>query len=105
MTEAEAHLISAMFNLVTRPEEERDTEAGEKAVAAVQKPLTVLDAALKNRPYLLGDSFTVADLNLAAIFSWAKVARLDLSPFPHAGAWLESCLARDGWRKLFPKRK
>lgn len=105
MMEAEAHLISAMFNLVTRPEEERDAEAGEKAVAALQKPLAVLNGALGGRPYLLGDDFTVADLNLAAIFSWGKVARLDMSPYPNVAGWLNSCLDRDGWRKLFPKKK
>ncbi|MCH8239889.1 MAG: glutathione S-transferase C-terminal domain-containing protein [Proteobacteria bacterium] len=105
MMEAEAHLLSAMFNLVTRPEEQRDTAAGEKAVEALQKPLGVLNGALRGRPYLLGEKFSVADLNLAAIFAWAKVARLDLSAYPEAANWLNTCLARDGWRKLFPKNK
>ena len=104
MMEAEAHLISAMFNLVTKPEEERDAAAGEKAVAALQKPMRVLNEALAGRPYLLGDDFSVADLNLAAIFSWAKVGRLDLSGVPNLGNWLNTCLAREAWRKLFPKK-
>lgn len=105
MMEAEAHLLSAMFNLVTWPEDKRNTEAGEKAVETLQKPLGVLDAALGGRPYLLGQEFSVADLNLAAIFSWAKVARMDLSTYPDAANWLNTCLARDGWRKLIPKKE
>ncbi len=64
----------------------------------------MLNAALEGRPYLLGDDFCVADLNLAGIFSWAKVARLDFSDYPNAGNWLNACLARDGWRKFFPRK-
>ena len=76
MMEAEAHLLSALLNSVARPEDKRDAAAGKLAVETLQKPLGVLNGALRGRPYLLGEKFSVADLNLAAIFSWAKVARL-----------------------------
>lgn len=102
MTEAEGHLMTALFNRAGLPE--RDVEKSERAVAALQKPLGVLNGALDGRPYLLGDDFCVADLNLAAIFSWAKLARLDFSDYPNAGTWLNACLARDGWRKFFPSK-
>ena len=104
MIEAEPHLLSAMFNLATRPEEERDTAAGEKAVADLQKPMQILDAALAGKPYLLGDNFSVVDLNLAAIFSWGKVARMDLTGAPNLSNWLNTCLAREARSRVFPKK-
>jgi len=34
------------------------------------------------REYLVGGSFTVADLNVASILIWGKMARLELSAHP-----------------------
>src|SRR6266702_4324790 len=45
----------------------------------LQKPLKVLDDALAKTGYLVGSSFSVADLNVASVLSWARLARVDLS--------------------------
>ncbi len=67
-----------------------------------RKPLAVLDGALAGRPYLLGDAFTVADLNVACVLSWARLARLDVSVAPAVDAWLERCLARPAFARASP---
>jgi glutathione S-transferase len=38
--------------------------------------------------------FTVADLNLASILSWARPARIDLSGVPKMADWLQRCALR-----------
>jgi len=63
-------------------------------VEALQKPLAVLDAHLAKQPYLLGDEFTLADLNVASVMQWAVRAKLDMASFPKAKQWLDTCLAR-----------
>jgi glutathione S-transferase len=45
-------------------------------------------------PYLIGNDFTVADLNVAAVLSWARPARIDFTPFPKAADWLSRCALR-----------
>ena len=40
-------------------------------------PFKVLDEAVAKQPYLLGDDFTVADLNVAAVIS--RAVDMDLS--------------------------
>ena len=40
-------------------------------------PFKVLDAAVSEQPYLLGDDFTVADLNVAAVIS--RAIEMDLT--------------------------
>ncbi len=60
----------------------------------LQKPLGVLNGTLIGREHLLGNDFTVADLNLAAILCWAKIAGLDFSTVPEVDRWLDACLAR-----------
>jgi glutathione S-transferase len=40
--------------------------------------------------------FTVADLNVASILSWARPARIDLSGVPKMADWLQRCALRPG---------
>jgi glutathione S-transferase len=63
-------------------------------VERFKKPLAVLDGALAGRQYLLGDGFTVADLNVASVVSLAPPADIDLGSAPNVQAWLGRCLAR-----------
>jgi glutathione S-transferase len=60
--------------------------------------MKVLDGALAPTPYLLGDRFTVADLNVASILSWARPAQIDLSIVPKVADWLKSCSDRPAAR-------
>jgi glutathione S-transferase len=47
--------------------------------------------------YLLGNDFTVADLNVAAVIS--RAVDMDLSAVPNLEAWLTRCLDRPAARK------
>ena len=71
----------------------RDQESLEK-----QSPLKVLDGAVSKTPYLLGDSFTVADLNVASVLSWARPARIDLGAVPKMADWFKRCADRPAAR-------
>jgi glutathione S-transferase len=68
------------------------------ALRAVEQPLTVLNGHLANREYLLGSSFTLADLNVASVLSMGLAAKFDYSPYPHVQQWLSRCLARPAAR-------
>lgn len=54
------------------PPDQRDEKAAQAAVEALKTPLKVLDETLKNKEYLLGKSFMIADLNPEAALSWAR---------------------------------
>jgi glutathione S-transferase len=85
---------------VLNPPDQRDEKAAQAAVDALKTPLKVLDETLKNKDYLLGKSFTIADLNAAAVLSWAAMMRLDLSGTPTSQAWLQKCLGREANQKV-----
>jgi glutathione S-transferase len=95
MTEVEPHLLTLLVNRVLAPADQRDEKAAQKAVDALKAPLKVIDDTLKGREYLLGNTFTIADLNAASVLSWAAMMRLDLSATPAAQAWLQKCLGRE----------
>lgn len=94
MTEVERPVLTAMFNRALLPEDKRDAAVADAAEKEMQGPLGVLDGALAKTPYLIGDDFTVADLNVAAILAWARPARIDMTPFPKVADWLGRCALR-----------
>jgi glutathione S-transferase len=97
MTEVERPALTVLLNRIG-PEDRRDAAAADAAEHALAAPLAVLDGAVAASPYLLGERFTVADLNVASILSWARQGRVDLSPFPRAEAWLKACHDRPAAR-------
>ena len=105
MTEIEPKLMTVLRNRVLKAEDERDAALGDEAEQELQAPLGVLNGALEGRDHLLDGDFSVADLNLAAITSWAKVGRVKLEPFPNVARWLSASLARPAYQKIFPGRK
>ncbi|HTV46639.1 MAG TPA: glutathione S-transferase family protein [Stellaceae bacterium] len=90
MTEIERPALAALLNRIG-PEDRRDAAAADEGERALAAPLRVLDGAVAAMPYLLGDAFTVADLNVASILAWARQARVGFSAVPHAEAWLKRC--------------
>jgi len=98
MTEIERPVLTAMFNRAVYPEDQRDDAAADAAEKDLQHPLGVLDGAVSKTQYLISDDFTVADLNVAAILSWARPARIDFGPFPKAADWLQRCALRPAAR-------
>jgi glutathione S-transferase len=94
MTELEEPLLTHLLHRVIFPEAQRQPAKAEDAAGRAEKPLGVLDAALAGRRHLLGDAFTVADLNVASVLSWARLSRLDLTRWKNVDDWLTRCLAR-----------
>lgn len=64
------------------------------ARARAEAALRTLDLAVAGREWLVGDRFSVADLNVAGALSPSRAATLDLAPFPDVAAWLDRCYAR-----------
>ena len=94
MTELEDPIITALRNRVLLPPEQRDAQKAEDAAQRFVAPLKVLDGALAGKTYLLGDTFTVADLNVASVLMLAPLASLNLSSAASAQAWLGRCTSR-----------
>ena len=98
MTEIERPVLTAMFHRAILPEDKRDAALADDSERQLGRPLMVLDAAVAASPYLLGEHFTVADLNVASILSWARPARIDFSAVPKAADWLKRCAERPAAR-------
>jgi glutathione S-transferase len=84
------------LHAVRLPPADRDPRRLAEALAVLAPPFKVLDRALADRPYLLGEDFTVADLNVAAVIS--RAVDMDLSGKPRLREWLVRCLERPAAR-------
>jgi glutathione S-transferase len=91
-TSVETDLGNWAYHTMFLPEAERKPEVAKQALENVQKPLSILDGVLAKRGWLVGDRFTVADLNVAAVCY--RALGLDMPDKPHFKAWLAKCWSR-----------
>lgn len=54
----------------------------DKAREKLGRSFGLVEAALADRPYLMGDTFTVADAYLVTTLNWAKAGGVDLARWP-----------------------
>ena len=97
LTEVDRGVNIWSLNAVRLPPQERDAARRDEALKVLAAPFKVLDAAVAEQDYLIGDDFTVADLNVAAVIS--RAIDMDLSAVPNLSAWLARCLDRPAARE------
>lgn len=94
IAEIEPLQMQVVIQRLFTPEEKRDAKVVERAIRGLQRPLDVLNRALADRAYLLGEHFTVADLNVAGVMQLLARVDIGLGERPHAQRWLDACNAR-----------
>jgi glutathione S-transferase len=96
-TELEPHL-AALSAQARRPEPERDAARVEEARRHFQAAAGVIERRLAGRAFLVGDSFSVADVVLGAVLLWAR-SLTGLEGFPETAAYLARLKERPAWRR------
>ena len=75
-----------------------EEKRNDKLIAASQKqllrPLKTLDDHLNGREWLIGDAFSIADLNLSAVMLLLQMIDYDYSAFTEVTRWANTCYAR-----------
>lgn len=94
MSQVETPLLTVLMHRVLLPENQRNEGLVLEKIESLQKPFHVLDSVLKKSEYLLGDRFTVADLNVASVLRWTTMASVELLTTPDLATWLNHCLSR-----------
>jgi glutathione S-transferase len=101
--EIETRLVSIARGLARKSADAAAVAAGIEQLAGA---LGVLEGQLGARAYLLGEEFSVADVNLASTLrepgesGVAGIEAIDLAPFPKVGRWLEVCSQRPANRRV-----
>jgi glutathione S-transferase len=85
-----------------------DTPGGRDAIAVatrlLKRPFALLEQHLTESDYLVGNRFTVADLNVAEICRYAMTETALTEANPHVVAWYERCHDRPAFRDMWAAR-
>ena len=94
ISEIEPLQMQIVVQKLFTPEDKRNPKVIEGAEKSLQRPLKVLDAALTGRDWLIGEAFSVADLNVAAVMHLMKMIRFSYAEHANVQRWADACYAR-----------
>jgi glutathione S-transferase len=92
--ELETPMLVVLCNRKMFLPEYRDPQEEKVALQKIARPLNALETVLNTSSHVIADRFSVADLNIASVMIFARLAELDLSAWPKIDAWLSQSLAR-----------
>ncbi len=99
MTEIEAAQMDIIAQKRFVAEEKRDPSIVDAAEKTLERPLKVLDAALAKNPWLVGNAFCIADLNVAGVMLILRIVKFDYTDYPNVQVWLNACYARPSLKR------
>jgi len=91
--------ITILEHVMILPEAERNPKAIDKARQQIVPYLGFLDDALRGKEYLVGNHFTVGDVNVASVIGLGAMLGVDVSERPNVQAWLARVQARPAFAK------
>ncbi|NNH32803.1 glutathione S-transferase family protein, partial [Rhizobium sp. SEMIA 4085] len=98
LAELEPHTVRIV---VTYDNEHENTDAGKATIdvacRSMKRPLAVLEKHLANKEWILGDRFTVADLNIAEVLRYGQTQQALFDAHPKVNAWLKRCQSRPAY--------
>lgn len=100
-------LLATLFRYMTNvsemfPKEQQNAKQAEAALGELRNLLRILDSRLDGRPYILGERFTLVDVDLAAVLGWGLAwAKIDVSDLPNLKGWLSRVSERPAGRTAF----
>ncbi|MBL8698074.1 MAG: glutathione S-transferase family protein [Alphaproteobacteria bacterium] len=103
-TELEPHNGAYAANTYMLAPEKRDPAVAAAAWTKLSKALGVLDQHLAAQPWMLGGSFSLADINVSGILLSIYLNNADFSAWKNTKAWLDRCFDRPAAKKIIAAR-
>ena len=100
ITQMEAACVDLILHRKVFDEKERNINVVQAAEQKLIKPLQVLNDYLAGKDFLVGNQFTVADINLAGVLSYAQSGEYDFSRFGNVASFLGAILSRPAYKKV-----
>lgn len=87
------------WRVVRTPAAERDPQAIAAAVTALEQKLAIAEARLSGSRYLVGDTFTLADIQFGHVLYRYFAIDITRRPLPHLAAYYARLTARPAFRQ------
>lgn len=99
-TEVEMPIVAVVVEKVFKPADKKDEATIARNIERFTPELKYIDGVLSGKDYLVGNSFTLADLNCAAILGSLNRIGFDLTPYPNLARWLKATTSRPANQKV-----
>ncbi len=98
-------IIEVFIQKVFVPEDKRDQNVIAKNLEKLPSLFSILDGALKDKKYLVGNQFSLADLNVASVASIATAIGFETKTFQNFTSWMANLAERPAFKKYMELRK
>ncbi|HRD76316.1 MAG TPA: glutathione S-transferase family protein [Hyphomicrobiaceae bacterium] len=99
LTSLYADVISTCFlGLIRTPASERNAPAVEAAARRAADKLALLNAQLADRPFIMGDQLTIADIPVGSLMYRYFNLAIPRPKMPHVEAWYARLMARPAFQ-------
>ena len=99
LTQMETSCVELILHRKVLDEKDRSADIIQAAEKKLMKPLEVLNNSLAGKDFLAAGKFTVADINMAGVLSYALGGEFDFSPYNNVARYLDAVLLRPACRK------
>jgi glutathione S-transferase len=96
----EPPLIQVFLNTVSLPEAQRSASAVEEGRAKFREIAEVIASGLADKPFLLGDQFSAADVMVGSTVFWAQMLGL-LNDWPVLSEYAQRISSRPAFQRAF----
>lgn len=104
-SELQDPIIQIFIQKVFIPEDKRDNNIIENNLKKLPVLLEVLNSSLEGKKYLIGDQFTIADINVQSVISICPMIGVELSTYSNIKGWLGAISDRPAYQKYQAMRK
>ena len=98
-TEIDPLFFTIIYETLIKPADSRINAAADQALRMLERPMAYLDSTLESNDYLLGQAFTLADLNVAGVCTMGRRIDFDFSRYARVSTWLERCWDRPAFKR------
>jgi len=99
VTQMETACVDLILHRKVLDEKDRSSDIIQLAEKKLMKPLEVLNTYLAGKDFLVANKFTVADINMAGVLSYALGGEFDFSPYKNVARYLDAILSRPARKK------
>lgn len=100
VTELQPPMVRMLIQVFFVPADKRDPSVMEKGKEEATPLLKILDQHLANSKYMVGDEFTLADINVASVVHIHSMVQLDISGCKNLLRWLDLLNQRPALKRV-----
>ena len=99
VTQMETACVDLIMHRKVLDAKARNPDIIQTAEKKLMKPLEVLNSHLAGKDFLVTGKFTVADINMTGVLSYALSGEFDFSPYREVARYLDAMLSRPACKK------